>query len=144
VPTPSPAPATAPAAPEQEGGGLLLGTYRDLWAAEVTVRNPALRFLMPRQSLELAADDAKELELANGDPVTVSVNDSSVEARVAIRERMRPGAAFLIEGTDENNGNVLANGSPRRIGVEKRAEPTSKGNGARAKVVQTPVPAEGP
>jgi NADH-quinone oxidoreductase subunit G len=121
VPTPASAPAPAPApAPEQDGEGLVLGTHPDLWASEVTVRNPSLRFLMPQQRLELAAADAKGLELINGDPVTVSVNGSSVEARVAIRERMRPGAAFLIEGTDEDNGNVLANGSPRRIQVEKR------------------------
>jgi predicted molibdopterin-dependent oxidoreductase YjgC len=99
---------------------LLLGTYRDLWAVDVTERNPALRFLMPKQKLELAAKDANELELANGDPVTVSVNGSSVEAQVAIRERMEQGVAFLIEGTKEGNANVLANGAPRRIEVSKR------------------------
>ena len=36
----------------------MLGTYRDLWANEATERNPALRFLMPAQRLELAIDDA--------------------------------------------------------------------------------------
>jgi hypothetical protein len=50
----------------------------------------------------------------------VSVNGSSVEAQVAIRERMEQGAAFLIEGTKEGNANVLANGAPRRIEVSKR------------------------
>jgi NADH-quinone oxidoreductase subunit G len=106
--------------PEPDGEGLVLGTYRDLWAAEVTRRNPALRFLMPKQKLELAAKDAESLELANGDEVIVSVNGHSVEATVAIRERMREGAAFLIEGTDESNGNVLTNGIPPRIQVSKR------------------------
>jgi NADH-quinone oxidoreductase subunit G len=114
--TPSGADSAAAPAPD----GLVLGTYRDLWASEVTGRNPALRFLAPEQKLELAAKDAKELELANGDAVTVSVNGHSVEAVVAIRERMRPGAAFLIEGTDEGNANVLANGVPQRIQVAKR------------------------
>ncbi|HEY6672690.1 MAG TPA: NADH-quinone oxidoreductase subunit NuoG [Solirubrobacterales bacterium] len=103
-----------------DGEGLLLGTYRDLWAADVTGRNPALRFLMPKQKLELAAKDADGLELANGDEVTVSVNGHSVEATVAIRERMREGAAFLIEGTDEANANLLTNGVAARIEVEKR------------------------
>ena len=103
-----------------EADGLLLGTYRDLWAADVTKRNPALRFLMPKQKLELAAKDAEALELANGDEVTVAVNGHSVEATVAIRERMRQGAAFLIEGTDEGNANVLTNGVPQRIKVSKR------------------------
>ena len=41
-------------------GLLLQGTYRDLWAADV-VYNPALRFLMPKQKLELAAKDAEGL-----------------------------------------------------------------------------------
>ena len=33
---------------------------------------------------------------------------------------MREGAAFLIEGTDEANANLLTNGVPPRIRVEKR------------------------
>ena len=49
---------------ERDGEGLLLGTHRDLWAADVTNRNPALRFLMPKQKLELAAKDAESLQLA--------------------------------------------------------------------------------
>ena len=105
---------------EPGGEGLVLGTYRDLWAAEVTRRNPALRFLMPKQKLELAARDAESLAVANGDEVTVSVNGQGVDATVAIRERMREGAAFLIEGTDLGNGNLLTNGAPPRIRVVKR------------------------
>jgi NADH-quinone oxidoreductase subunit G len=103
-----------------DADGLVLGTYRDLWANEVTRRNPALRFLAPSQKLELAAGDAESLELAHGDEVTVSVNGHSVDATVAVRERMRAGAAFLIEGTEEANGNVLTNGVPPRIRVVKR------------------------
>jgi predicted molibdopterin-dependent oxidoreductase YjgC len=75
---------------------------------------------MPKQKLELAAKDAETLKLANGDEVTVSVNGNSVQATVAIRERMRQGAAFLIEGTDEANANVLTNGVPQHIQVTKR------------------------
>jgi NADH-quinone oxidoreductase subunit G len=106
--------------PPADAPGLVLGTYRDLWATDVTKRNPALRFLMPKQKLELHVKDAETLGVSNGDEVTVSVNGSSVEATVAIRERMREGAAFLIEGTDEGNGNLLANGAPRAIQVSKR------------------------
>jgi NADH-quinone oxidoreductase subunit G len=105
---------------EREADGLLLGTYRDLWAADVTKRNPALRFLMPKQKLELHAKDAESLELANDDEVSVAVNGHSVDATVAIRERMKQGAAFLIEGTDDGNANVLTNGVPQRIKVTKR------------------------
>jgi NADH-quinone oxidoreductase subunit G len=108
-------PAAAP-----DGGPLVLGTYRDLWASDVTKRNPALRFLMPKQKLELHAKDAEALKVTNGDEVTVAVNGHSVEATVAIRERMKEGAAFLIEGTDDANANVLTNGVPQRIKVSKR------------------------
>ena len=48
--------------------------------ADVTKRNPALRFLMPKQKLELAAKDAEAARPSNGDAVTVSVNGHSVEA----------------------------------------------------------------
>jgi NADH-quinone oxidoreductase subunit G len=94
--------------PDDGGNGVRLGTYRDLWSGEVTERNPALRFLAPEQRLELAPVDAERLGVEHGQPVAVSSDGTSVEARVAIRERMRPGAGFLIEGTAENNANVLA------------------------------------
>ena len=75
-----------------------MGTYRDLWAAEVTERSPALRFLAPRQTLELAPADADRLGVKVCDEVDVRSNGTSVRARVALRERIRPGAGFLIEG----------------------------------------------
>ena len=39
-------------------------------------------------------------------------NGASVEAKVAIRERLRPGAGFLIEGTKVANANALTVGEP--------------------------------
>jgi NADH-quinone oxidoreductase subunit G len=98
----------APPPPAGANGALRLGTYRDLWATEVTDRNPALRFLGPRQTLELAVSDGERLGLADGDEVEVRSNGTSVRARVDLRERMRPGAAFLIEGTATDNANALA------------------------------------
>ena len=92
---------------ENTNGGLRLGTYRDLWAGEIAERNPALRFLVPQQKVELAPADADRLGVADGDEVEVRSNGSSVRARVALRERMRPGAAFLIAGTGEQNANRL-------------------------------------
>ena len=89
-------------------GGLRLGTYRDLWAAEVTERAPALRFLLPSQTLELSLTDSERLGVRQGDEVDVRSNGHSVKARVAVRERMRPGAGFLIEGLAEQSANVLA------------------------------------
>jgi NADH-quinone oxidoreductase subunit G len=115
-----PVPAAEPAAPvasqpagsgreaEHPGGGISLGTYRDLWAAEVTERSPALRFLMPGQTLEVSLADAERLGISQGDDVDVRSNGHSVRARVAVRERVRPGAGFLIEGLAEQSANVLA------------------------------------
>jgi NADH-quinone oxidoreductase subunit G len=80
------------------GGGVCVGTYRDLWAAEVTERSPALRFLAPKQAVELAPRDAARLGLASGDEVDVRSNGTSVRAQVSIHERVRPGSGFLIEG----------------------------------------------
>ncbi len=95
---------------EASGGAVQIGTYRDLWAAEVTDRSPALRFLAPRQTLDLAPADADRLGLAQGDEVDVRSNGTSLRARVAIRERVRPGSGFLIEGTAEANANALEPG----------------------------------
>jgi NADH-quinone oxidoreductase subunit G len=98
--------APAPMAPSSNGA-LRLGTYRNLWAGEVTDRNAALKFLAPEQRLELALADGDRLGVGDGDEVEVRTNGSSVHARVALRERMRPGTAFLIEGTATNNANLL-------------------------------------
>ena len=95
VPGASPAPAS---------DQLQIGTYRDLWAAEVTDRSPALRFLRPTQTLELSPADAERLGL-NGTPeVDVRHNGTSLRARVAIRERIRPGTAFLVDGLGDGAG----------------------------------------
>jgi NADH-quinone oxidoreductase subunit G len=99
---------TPPRPPIAGDRGLTLGTYRDLWAAEVTERSPALRFLSPKQTLELAPADAERLGVASGDGVEVRSNGARVGARVAVRERIRPGAGFLIEGTAEENANALS------------------------------------
>jgi NADH-quinone oxidoreductase subunit G len=106
--SPLPGESASGAVPGAHDADIRLGTYRDLWAGEVTERNPALRFLAPRQTLELAPADADRLGVEHGAPVVVSSNGTSVEARVAIRQRMRPGAGFLIEGTAQNNANLLA------------------------------------
>jgi NADH-quinone oxidoreductase subunit G len=88
--------------------GLRVGTYRDLWAAEVTERSPALRFLAPKQTIELAPADADRLGLSGGDEVDVRSNGTSVRARVAIRERVRPGSGFLVDGLGDGAGTLAA------------------------------------
>jgi anaerobic selenocysteine-containing dehydrogenase len=84
----------------------MIGTYRDLWATEVTDRSPALRFLAPEQALEISPADADRLGLAGGDEVDVRSNGTSLRARVAIRERVRPGSGFLIDGLGDGAGEL--------------------------------------
>jgi NADH-quinone oxidoreductase subunit G len=84
--------------PDSTLGRIHLGTYRDLWATEVTEKSRALRFLLPRQALEIAPVDAERLDLRTGDEVDVRSNGTSVRARVSIHERIRPGSGFLGEG----------------------------------------------
>jgi NADH-quinone oxidoreductase subunit G len=93
--------------PAPPDGALRLGTYRDLWADPATERNPSLRFLRPKQTLEIAPADGERMGLKDGDEVRVSSNGDSLAARVAMRERLRPGGAFLIEGLPEQNANLL-------------------------------------
>jgi NADH-quinone oxidoreductase subunit G len=91
-------------AAEAADGHLRVGAYRDLWAAEVTERSPALRFLAPKQTIELAPHDAERLGIRGGDQVDVRSNGTSVRARVAVRERIRPGSGFLIDGLGDGAG----------------------------------------
>jgi NADH-quinone oxidoreductase subunit G len=110
------APTGAAPAPAPTGdGGLRLGTYRDLWASEVADRSPALRFLAPRQTLELSPVDADRLGVAQGEEVEVRSNGTSLRAQVMIRERIRPEAGFLIEGTAEANANALEPGQTLEV-----------------------------
>jgi NADH-quinone oxidoreductase subunit G len=100
---------------------LTLGTYRDIWAGPITELNPPLKFLQPRQRVELSLTDAERLELKTGDEVDVSQNGTTVRAQVAVRERIEQGVCFLIESTAEGNANGLLNGSPVSVTIEKTA-----------------------
>jgi NADH-quinone oxidoreductase subunit G len=98
---------------------LTLGTYRDLWAGPITELNPPLRFLQPRQQVEISVGDAERLGLKSGDEVEVAQNGTVVLAKVAIKERVQKGVCFLIEGTAEGNANGLLNGSPVAVEIKK-------------------------
>jgi NADH-quinone oxidoreductase subunit G len=116
LPAADPAPGAHPAS-----SSLTLGTYRDIWAGPITELNPPLKFLQPRQRVELSLSDAEQLGLKNGDEVDVSQNGTTVRAQVAVRERIEQGVCFLIEATAEGNANGLLNGSPVSVTVEKAA-----------------------
>jgi NADH-quinone oxidoreductase subunit G len=98
---------------------LRLGTYRDLWVGPITELNPPLKFLRPRQELEVAPADAEKLKLRSGEAVRVSQNGSSVEATVRVKERVQPGVCFLGESIEGSNANALLNGGPVSVTIEK-------------------------
>jgi NADH-quinone oxidoreductase subunit G len=98
---------------------LALGTYRDLWAGPITELNPPLKFLQPQQRLEISVADAERFGLQTGDPVKVSQNGSSVEAKVLIKERVAEGVCFLAEGVAAGNANALLNGGSVRVEISK-------------------------
>jgi NADH-quinone oxidoreductase subunit G len=104
-------------------GALRLATYRDLWAGPITELNPPLRFLTPQQRVELSLSDADRLSLKTGDEVRVSQDGTSLNARVAIRERVPAGTCLLLEGTADGNANALLNGSPVSVQIEKIPAP---------------------
>jgi len=112
------------ALPDSDGRAseLLLGTYRDLWAGPITELNPPLKFLTPRQRLEISGADAERLQLKSGEEVRVSQNGSSVTAHVQIRDRVPEGVCFLAEGVAEGNANALLNGGPVRVEIKKLSE----------------------
>ena len=108
--------------PLSSGGDLLLGTYRDLWAGPITELNPPLRFLTPRQRLEVSPADAERLGLASGDPVRVARNGIGIEGVVQIKERVAEGVCFLAEGVAEGNANELLQAGPVRVEITKLSE----------------------
>jgi len=93
----APAP-PAPPAPVHAKGTLRLGSYRDLWAGEVTDRNPALRFLKPHATVEMSEADAERLGLSQDDFVRVSSNGSKLQASLLVKERVAEGSVFMREG----------------------------------------------
>jgi NADH-quinone oxidoreductase subunit G len=101
------------------GTGLLLGTYRDIWSGPVTELNPPLRFLQPKQRLELSEADAARLNLRTGYEVRVSSEDASLDAIVQVKERVPEGVCFLSEAIAGANANALLNGGPVRVTVSQ-------------------------
>jgi NADH-quinone oxidoreductase subunit G len=116
----SPLPSTDLETPPELPDGMRLGTAPSLWAGRETDHAPVLRFLAPHQRAELSAEDARRLGIAPGDEIEVAVNGTSVRALAALREALPAGSVFLVEGTSQDNANVLTNGgAPTTVEVRK-------------------------
>ncbi|MBN8871089.1 MAG: NADH-quinone oxidoreductase subunit NuoG [Solirubrobacterales bacterium] len=112
-----PVPPSTPA--DGPDSGLILGTYRDLWANSTTDLSPALSYLIPAQRLEVSVADAERLGLSKGDEVAVKSGDTEVTAFVAVRAALPEGTCFLMEGTQQGNANVFTNGKPAVVEIGK-------------------------
>jgi NADH-quinone oxidoreductase subunit G len=96
-----------PASPGRADGRFLLGTFRSVWAAPEVEASPALKFLHPRQRVELAPADAQRLGVLEGDRVVVGSNGTSVTGTVALRDAMPPGSVFLQSAIPEDSASSL-------------------------------------
>jgi NADH-quinone oxidoreductase subunit G len=110
--------AAYPAAPEarrdaayaeaaEPNGSLRLGTFRSIWVGADVEASPALKFLAPRQMVEMAPSDAQRLGVRHGEKVLVGGDGATVEATVALRDAALPGSVFLQTGITTNAANVL-------------------------------------
>ena len=96
-----------PQAPAVSHGTLRLGTWHSLWASKEVDSSPALRFLRPRQVVELSPVDADRLGVRDGDQVDVGSNGTRVRGSVRLRASVPGGSVFLVEGTHDEPANAL-------------------------------------
>ncbi|MDQ2761768.1 MAG: hypothetical protein M3Y17_15415, partial [Actinomycetota bacterium] len=111
APPPAPVPVTTPAPSAAAAGDgnetLRLGTYRPLWASPEVEVSPALKFLVPEPTVELSPDDARRLEVGDGDGVQVGSNGTRLNVVAAVRSGVPVGSAFLAEGIASESANLL-------------------------------------
>jgi NADH-quinone oxidoreductase subunit G len=114
-------PATLQGAAMAKDGVLRLATAPSVWGTWVTEHSPSLRFMRPRQELELNPRDADALGLSTGDRARVGANGSALDATVRVRAAVTPGTALLTEGIAEDNATALADGTQRMVEVRRSA-----------------------
>ncbi|HLH65580.1 MAG TPA: NADH-quinone oxidoreductase subunit NuoG [Solirubrobacteraceae bacterium] len=115
-------PAAAAQGNGSAGGALLLGSHRPLWASPECEISPSLKFLVPRQELELSPADARRLGIADGAQVTVERDGARVRATARLRTGVPDGSAFLAGGLAEDSANVLGGPDGRPAHVSPAAD----------------------
>jgi NADH-quinone oxidoreductase subunit G len=88
-------------------GRLRLGTFRSIWASEEVLVSPALRFLHPGQRLEISPDDARRLDVIQGERVVVGSDGRQVSATVVVRDAVPRGSVFLETGVPVDSASTL-------------------------------------
>jgi NADH-quinone oxidoreductase subunit G len=110
---------TPPELPRPGDGALRLGTVPSLWASREADHAPSLRFLAPLQRVEMSVADARARDIAPGDLVEVVLDGTRVRANASLRSGVPAGTVFMLEGTGQDNANVLMNGAARAVEVRK-------------------------
>ena len=120
-----------PAVPAARDGALRLGTWRSLWSSKEVDVSPALKFIRPRQVVELSPADAQALGINDGDRVEVASNGTRVSGPVRLRAAVPGGSVFLVEGTSEDSANLLTDPfvEVRRVGGPAEPEPSAAQSG---------------
>jgi NADH-quinone oxidoreductase subunit G len=130
LPSPSDAagPPRAPRpAPAARGGALVFGSYRSIWAGPEVAASPALAFLHPAQHVEVSALDARRLGLEDG--VEMLVTDETgaqLHARVAPRDAVPAGSAFLQRGIAADSANLLRGSTIEILPIPEPVEPAAE------------------
>ncbi len=106
---------TPPAAPPPNGR-LRTGTFRPLWSGPEVANAPTLRGLATVSRVELSPVDGRRLGVATGDEVTVRTADRELTARVALRDAIPAGTAFLL---DDGTAAAPAAPGPQLVEVVK-------------------------
>jgi len=96
-------PQAAPAA----NGRLRLGTFRSIWASPEVEASPALKFLHPRQRVELSPADAERLGVAHGARVAVAGDGGSVTGIAHVRAAAPAGTVFLETAIPRDSAAIL-------------------------------------
>ena len=113
--------------PPELGDGLRLGTVPTLWAGSEVEHAPVLRFLSPRQRVELSPEDAHEHGVGPGDEVEVAVNGTSVRGEARLRHALPAGTVFLLEGAPDGPANALTNGVTPTVKLRRVGEGSAAG-----------------
>ena len=81
--------------------------FRSIWAAPEVEASPALKFLHPRQRVELAPGDAARLGIAQGERLVVGPDGQSVSGVAYIRAGALEGTVSLETAIPQDGANHL-------------------------------------
>jgi NADH-quinone oxidoreductase subunit G len=81
--------------PRAADAGLTLAGAPTLWSGPAVEHSPSLRFLDTGARALLSVEDARRLEVENGDEVELSADGDSVRATAVIRTGVPTGSVFL-------------------------------------------------